>query len=242
MKRDLVLKRDVAERLTQMDRLLAATYRTPESALRNKSDPLDEAIYIILTFQTDIPRAKETWGRLRNKYRTWSAVEKAPRGELERVLRPGGLQKQKAASIKALLREVRRLNGSLSLDFLHRLSTEEAERILLRLPGLSWKGARCVLLYSLRRHSFPVDVNTFRILKRIGILRLTAVYRRKSLHDELQNAVRGPRRKSLHINLVIHGQRTCLPRSPKCSVCPIRSICGSYSGLPKQRSFSRSAV
>ena len=39
--------------------------------------------------------------------------------------------------------------GGLSLDDLRLASHEEAERFLLCLPGLSWKSARCVMLYSL---------------------------------------------------------------------------------------------
>ena len=38
--------------------------------------------------------------------------------------------------------------------------------------------------------------------------------------EKLQAAVAAPRRRSLHINLVVHGQRICLPLVPKCSRCP----------------------
>ena len=43
------------------------------------------------------------------------------------------------------------------------MNDADGERLLMRLPGLSWKGARCILLYSLRRDVFPVDGNTFRV-------------------------------------------------------------------------------
>ena len=107
----------------------------------------------------------------------------------------------------------------------------EAEDLLVRLPGFSWKTARCVLLYSLDRDVFPIDSNAFRVLKRAGILPASAVYRRRSLHDALQVAVPSANRRALHVNLVVHGQRTCLPRAPHCAECVARALC-PQRGVP----------
>jgi endonuclease III len=219
------LRRGAVERLAQLDAILEAAYRTPEVELGNKDDPLDEAIYIILTFQTGLPRFSSTWSRLRAAYPTWDELERAPTREIARVLREGGLHRQKARTIRRLLLAVRRVAGELSLDLLRAMNDADGERLLTRLPGLSWKGARCILLYSLRRDVFPVDGNMFRILKRTGILSRRAVYRRRALHDTLQAAVPAPRRRALHVNLVVHGQRRCLPRLPQCPRCPLLTTC-----------------
>jgi endonuclease-3 len=238
VKRDSIFRRGARDRLAVIDKIIAAEYGTPESVLGNQIDPLDEAIYIILSFQTDLPRAQQTWSRLKLKYNNWEALERAPIRELEKILQYGGLHRQKARTLKALLKSIRQQWGSLSLDFLHALSDSEAERVLTKLPGLSWKAARCVLLYSLRRSAFPVDGNTFRILKRTGVLYSSAIYRRRSLHDGLQAAVSPARRRALHVNLVIHGQRTCLPQSPHCSRCPVRPAC-IMSGIESTRASVR---
>jgi len=233
------LKRGAAKRLAQIDRQLEECYQTPEAALGNKHDPLDEAIYIVLSFQTDIARTSITWARLRAAFPSWEALTRARVPSIATVLREGGLHRQKARTIKRLLAAVRKLSGSLSLRLLRSMSDEEAERVLTRLPGLCWKGARCVLLYSLGRHVFPVDSNTFRILKRTGLLRRGAIYRRRSLHDAIQAAVPCARRRSLHINLVVHGQRTCLPRAPDCPHCPLLNNCprvGVWTNRPAGRS------
>ncbi len=163
--------------------------------------------------------------RLRAAYATWDELERAPVRTVAAVLREGGLHRQKARVIKQLLSRTRNVAGNLSLELLHSMDTDEAERFLTRLPGLSWKGARCVLLYSLNRDVLPVDGNSFRILMRTGVIARDAVYRRKSLHDALQLAVKPRRRRSLHVNLVVHGQRICLPRAPKCPLCPLNRIC-----------------
>ncbi len=213
------------DKLNDLDRALHAFYGAPETLLGNQPDPLDEAIYIILSFQTDVRRIQETWRNLRSTFPTWNDLDDAPLDHVSVVLRTGGLHRQKARAIKRLLHAVRGRFGALSLDSLHQLPDDEAERELTRLPGLSWKGARCVLLYSLNRQVFPIDGNTFRVLKRTGVIPLGAVYRRIGLHDAIQGAVAPPVRRRFHVNLVVHGQDTCLPQRPRCGACPASNMC-----------------
>ena len=219
--------------LEELDPLLADAYGAPEADLDNKDDPLDEAVYIVLSFQTDLDRSKLVWEELRTTFPAWQQVAKARLRRVVRVLRPGGLQEQKAQTIKKLLRAVKEATGTYSLDVLQCMDDDDAERFLTRLPGLSWKAARCVLLYSLGRDVFPVDGNSFRIFKRVGVLGGRSVYRRRGLHNGLQDAVEASRRKAFHINLVVHGQRTCLPRRPRCLSCAARSIC-PMCGVPAE--------
>ena len=207
------------ERLLLLDDLLDAAYSAPEALLGNQPDALDEAIYIILSFQTDLARFQGTWRNLRSAFPRWEDANRASVDEIAEVLRPGGLHRQKAKTIKRLLRAVDGGFGELSLAALRDLPDADAEHALTRLPGLSWKGARCVLLYSLRRDVFPVDGNTFRILQRTGVIPGSAVYRRRSLQDGLQTAIPAGRRRPFHVNLVVHGQWTCLPTTPRCETC-----------------------
>ncbi len=213
------------ERLHELERFLDLAYGAPESLLGNQADPLDETVYIILSFQTDLARFKETWQRLRTTFPCWSDVEHATLNDLSAALRPGGLHRQKATAIKRLLRAVRRQFGELSLDALHQMGDAEAEQTLTRLPGMSWKGARCVLLYTLDREVFPIDGNSFRVLQRAGVIPVSAVYRRRSLHDAIQEAVDPKLRRRFHVNLVVHGQEVCLPQRPRCDACPAAPFC-----------------
>ncbi len=221
------------ERIHELERLLHEAYGAPESVLGNHGDPLDEAIYIILSFQTDLARFQETWRSLRSVFPRWEDVEDAALEDLSAALRPGGLHRQKATAIKQLLGEVRRQFGELSLDALHRFGDAQAERTLTRLPGMSWKGARCVLLYSLDRKVLPVDGTSFRVLQRVDVIPLSAVYRRLSLHNAIQGAIDPDLRRRFHVNLVVHGQEVCLPRRPRCAACPAASLC-PRRGLPKE--------
>ena len=213
------------QRLLLLDWILDTAHGAPESVLGNHEDALDEAIYIILSFQTDLNRLRATWGRLRSAFPRWDDVDRASIADIADVLRVGGLHRQKAKTIKRLIRAVRVEFGQVSLDALREMDDTAAEQALTRLPGLSWKGARCVLLYSLQRHTLPVDGNTFRILARAGVIPRSAVYRRKVLHDALQAAVPADRRRRLHVNLVVHGQQVCLPGTPRCESCSALPAC-----------------
>ena len=242
MKTPQPLRLGAAERLSRIDGILEAAYGTPEAELGNKDDPLDEAIYIILSFQTELRRFSSTWSALRVAFPNWAALEHAPARKIARVIRGGGLHRQKARTIKQLIFSVRRIVGELSLDLLRKMNNADAELFLTRLPGLSWKAARCVLLYSLNRDVFPVDGNTFRIFKRLGILSRHAVYRRRALHDALQSIVPTARRRALHVNLVVHGKRICLPRAPKCPECPLVPMCArvGLQGMTAPNASARS--
>jgi endonuclease III len=227
------LSKRAHELLQRLDLILDATYGAPEAELDNKPDALDEAIYIILSFQTNLERFKLVWQQLRQAFPTWEDLSRAPVPRVAKILKIGGLHDQKARAIKNLLKAVSARNGECSLQWLRGLDDDEAERALANLPGLSWKGARCVMLYSLGRSTFPVDTNTFRIFRRVGILSSSAVYRRKELHDSLQDAVEPSRRKAFHINLVVHGQRICLPRRPLCWKCAALRLC-AMRGVPRK--------
>lgn len=236
------LSRRARTLLQQLDRVLDIAYGAPAADLDNKQDPLEEAIYIILSFQTNLDRFKQVWAQLRVAFPSWNDLMRANLRHITRALRVGGLQEQRARTIKKLLSEVKRETGSYSLDFLRGMEDGEAERFLNRLPGLSWKAARCVLLYSLDRDAFPIDGNTFRILKRVGVLERRSVYRRRGLHDGLQDAVDPSRRKSFHINLVIHGQRTCLPQYPRCSLCAARGLCAMQGVSAEIKAVARRSI
>jgi endonuclease III len=210
--------------------ILAREYGTPD--LGNLPDPVDEAVYILLTYQTDVPRARQVWSDLKARFADWDAVLAATAEELEAVLKPAGFQRSRARAIRRLLGAVRDRFGSISLDGLSEIGDAEAEERLRELPGLDIKGARCVLLYAFSRRVLPVDSNTFRFMQRYGVLRRHVRFRRKAVHDGIQQLVPPSCRYTLHVNLVVHGQRTCLPRGPRCGQCVLRRSCVTGRRFP----------
>jgi DNA (cytosine-5)-methyltransferase 1 len=213
----------------RVDELLELRYRSAD--LGNKTDPLDEAIYIMLSVQTRGQVYETIYDRLRERFPTWQEVLAAPRRELQEVLRPAGFGAIRSATIKQFLGAVAQecesrgmAPGTLTLGWLAELDDIQAERVLCTLPGLSVKTARCVLAYCFGRDLFAVDTHVRRIFHRLGLVEVDNWDRKPdhALYDAI--VPRGIRRR-FHINLIHHGRKVCRSGTPNCSNCTLVSFC-----------------
>jgi len=78
-------------RVVSIDRSLTRIYSPPIAALGNKSELRDEAISIPPCFETNVPRAKERWLRLRRAFTRWDFLERTRLSTIAETLREGGL-------------------------------------------------------------------------------------------------------------------------------------------------------
>ena len=217
-----------AERLAVLDRLdeiLELRYRS--AGLGNFEDPLEEAVYIILSRQTREAAYQRAHRALRKRWPAWRSMLKAPVDEVADVIRPAGFGSQRAAQLQGLLgavstaceaRGVRRL----TLDWLRDLDDREVEDFLAGLPGIGPKSVRCVMHYSLDREALAVDTHVSRVLDRLGVVPRRAG---KVKHEDYEQAVPVRYRQRLHVNLIHHGRALCRSSSPKCGECPLISFC-----------------
>jgi len=198
----------------------------PPSRLGNKDDPFDELVYLILSVKTQETRYNNTFERLRELIPSWEYLLSTDPVRIEKVIAYGGLARSKANTFIELAHALHRECGNVSLDFLQRMPTHEAEKFLQSLPGVGLKVARCVLMYSLNREVFPVDTHCFRIAKRIGWIPSETRLTEKSALS-IEKSVPASIRSTLHIRLVQHGRATCKPVHLQCSQCCIASFCRS---------------
>lgn len=205
----------------ELDRSYGAPARAP-LPLGNKSDPLDELVFILLTVMTQYG-VERTYGDLRRRFPCWDDALRAPEKDLAEALRPIGLSTQRARRIRALLAEIERREGILSLDRLRTLDDLHTEIYLLSLPGVGKKVARCVMLYSLDRNVFPVDTHVLRVLKRLGVL--PEAISLAAAQDAIQERIPELLRYTLHVNLVVHGRSVCRARRPDCGACVLAPSC-----------------
>jgi endonuclease-3 len=163
--------------------------------------------------------------RLRAALPDWNRAADAPLAAITAAIRPAGLHRQKAQSIRAILRQVRLERGRADMRFLRRWPTERIRRYLLSLPGVGPKTAACVLLFSLGRPVLPVDTHVHRISLRLGLIgpRVTA----EQAHDLLAAQVPAGKVYPFHVLLIEHGRRVCRARRPDCPVCVLVDVCPS---------------
>lgn len=205
-------------------RVLQLTYQDPRHG--NKSNPLDELIYIIFSTRTRDRSFRNTFAKVKSRFPSWNRLSERSATALERILVPGGLGKLKTRQLLAILKSLKAIFGRATLAPLARMKTQRAENFLTELPGVGRKVAKCVLMYSLRRKVLPVDVHVHRVAGRLGF---RVKKRPDTSQDLIERAVPPNLRYSFHVNAVAHGRAICLPRAPRCDVCPISQWCAYYA-------------
>jgi endonuclease-3 len=199
-------------------------------ALGNKKNPFNELLYIILSSRTPPSNCQDTYRSLRRKYRTADSLAHASCREVAGAIEMAGFQRKRAAAISGIASELKARFGRVTLAPLRRMTTEDAERFLTGLPGVSTKTARCVLMYALDRPVFPVDAHCYRVSKRLGWLPADAGPTRRRA-DDLQAGVPTRLRRDLHVGMVVLSRRYCRPKAPRCRLCPIAQFCPSQQLL-----------
>ena len=171
--------------------------------------------------------------RLRQTLPDWNRAADASLSTIAAAIRPAGLHRQKARSIRAILRHIRAERGRISLDFLRRWPTDRIKEYLLALPGVGPKTAACVLLFSLRRPVLPVDTHVHRVSGRLGLIgpRITA----EQAHDVLAAVVPPRKVYAFHVLLIEHGRKVCHAHRPGCGECVLSDICPSAFTFPPPR-------
>jgi len=205
--------------------LLRARYRDWDH--HNRSNPLDELLFILCSTRTQENGYRGTYSALKQEFPTFMALAEAPARYIAKPLKAGGLQRQKSKAIRMICDRIVERFGRLSLAPLREMSDEACEDFLVSLPLVGKKVARCVMMYSLGRAVFPVDTHCWRIARRLGWVRPT----QKDGHcsdrdmDRLQEKIPGAMRFSLHVNFLSLGREFCIGQNPRCGECPLDAVC-----------------
>lgn len=201
--------------------ILHDTYGSPHHS--NKEDPLDELVFILLSQMTTGPSFNRVYDRLKAAYPTWDMLTNISIAKLRSIIKDAGLSWQKAPRIKKIISKLKVDFGSVTLLPLTMMTDVEAEHYLQTLPGVGVKTAKCVLMYSLSRTVLPADTHVRRVAQRLGLIKDGMPTGK--LHDALESVVAPSDRYSFHVNGLAHGRAVCTALRPKCTECPIRSLC-----------------
>ncbi len=163
------------------------------------------------------------------KTRGWlspEALARAPRKDLETLLRPSGYFRQKAERVQRFARWWLAQGGE---AILRQKPLESLRRELLVLSGIGPETADSILLYAFHRPVLVVDAYTRRILSRHGFS-LPPDYEglRRFLEARLPRSV--PVYQEFHALLVAIGKRYCR-RKPHCDHCPVAALWGPAQGV-----------
>lgn len=219
----------LSERALAVHQRLLAFYGYPR--WRRSLPPLDELISTILSQNTNDGNRDRAFEALRARFPTWEEVRDAPVEEVIQTIRAAGLANQKGPRIQSVLREITRLRGELSLDFLHDLTPQEAEAWLRKFKGVGPKTAAIVLLFSLNKPAFPVDTHIYRVSGRLGLR--PASMNAEQAHQHLAQLFSPEAYYPVHLNLIRLGREICQARQPNCPACPLQDLCDYFAALRK---------
>lgn len=186
---------------------------------------VSELVLTILSQHTNDTLSGKAFARLLATFPTWDDVAAAAPELIADAVKEGGLARQKAPRIKAVLERIRDECGTYDLGFLAGLPLDEAKGWLRSLPGVGPKTAACVLLFALGRPALPVDTHVYRVSRRLGLLgpKVTEA----QAHAQLEAIVPPADVYAFHVALIKHGRHTCTARTPNCGGCPLNDVCPS---------------
>jgi endonuclease III len=194
-------------------RKLAAAYPDAVCSL-DFSSPLELLVATILSAQCTDVRVNQVTKSLFHKYPTAAHYARIAPTELERDIQSTGFFRNKAKSIRNCCKTLlEKYDGQVS---------KEMDR-LVELPGVGRKTANVVLGTAFGvAVGVVVDTHVTRIARRLGLTtEKDAVKIERDLMDQFAEKEWIP----LSHRLIQHGRRCCTARKPKCSECPLESLC-----------------
>ncbi|GEM_PF-304288 len=176
----------------------------------------------VISQNTNRKNTNTAFGNLIPDYSSPSDFAEADLEDLEDLLRPGGLYKSKSRSLKDLSKIiVENYDGDISkiLD----KPQEDAREALMDLPGVGPKTADCVLLFSGRYDTIPVDTHVDRTAKRLGFA--DPEDDPEGVKESLEPLIPEGYRGKGHLLLIELGRNYCKANNPLCKKCPIEDLC-----------------
>lgn len=188
----------------------------------SKADPLDILIATMLSQNTTDKTSYRAFMNLKNDFKDWDDVMKAPLDKIKKAIRVCGLTNQKSMSIKKMLKEMKKRYGKLSLKFLKKLSDDKIYEELLQYNGVGVKTISCVLAFSLGRDVFPVDTHVHRLTNRLGIAKATTPVK---TFEQVKDKIPKGKKFLFHTMLIRFGRKICRSANPLCGKCRLYDLC-----------------
>lgn len=187
---------------------------------RQSSNPFDVLIAEILLKKTTAAVVQRFIPEFLTRFPDPFRITECSIEELRDFLAPLGLSTQRAVQIRSLaVALIRDHEGRVPSELIH----------LLELPGIGPYIAAAVRCYAFSEIEAPVDTNVARVLVRFHGISPSKHEARRSpevwkLASDLvgQN---GEKVRDINWALLDFGAKICTARRPKCSICPLISMC-----------------
>ena len=194
---------------------LKELYPEAECALKYEGDPWKLLVMGRLSAQCTDARVNEVCKELFTKYPNAEAMAAADLKEIEKIVRPCGLYRMKAQSIKAASEMLLREHGGVLPSDMD---------ALLRFPGVGRKIANLLLGDIFGLPAVVCDTHCIRIAGRLGMYpeALKDPVRIEKILRELLPPEEG---SDFCHRIVWFGREVCTARAPRCEDCVMAELC-----------------
>ena len=171
-------------------------------------------IAVILSAQTTDERVNSVTPALFNKYKNANALAKADLKDVEEIIKPIGIYKNKARNI---------VEASKMLADRHKGRVPDDRESLETLPGVGRKTANIILNNCFDYPAFAVDTHVSRVSRRLGIADKDDDV--KEIEEKLMAYFPEDHWGKLHHQFIFFGRYKCKAVKPDCTDCPFKKIC-----------------
>ena len=201
------------ERIAEILRRLNLQYPDVTCALIHK-DAWELVVATILSAQSTDVRVNMVTPELFKKYPTVQDFARLEPEQLEPDIRSTGFFRNKSKSVVGAARRVVSEFGGRVPDNMDDLLT---------LPGVARKTANVVLgTWFGKSEGVVVDTHVHRISRR---LELTKNDDPRKIEQDLMSIIPRERWTLFSHQIIWHGRKLCVARSPKCAECPLENVC-----------------
>ena len=185
-------------------------------------EPLELLVGIVLSQKTNWKNVRRALNNIRERLGSVEAMADADLREIEEAIRPAGLYRNKAPTLKNIAKTLTRekIKEILSRPY------EEAKRELTSIKGIGPKTADVFLMFARDEQVLPVDTHISRVMRRLGVAGERDDY--ETMRAKLEAEVPPEKRRDAHIALIRFGREVCRARNPLCRECLFNDVCQYY--------------
>ena len=171
-------------------------------------------IAVILSAQTTDEKVNKVTKVLYSKYPDAKTLANADINEVEEIIKPIGLFRNKAKNIIAVSNILVEKYGG---------KVPNSRQDLESLPGVGRKTANIILNNCFNEPAFAVDTHVTRVSKRLKIAKQEDDVNK--IEEKLMNYFPKDKWGKLHHQFIFFGRYKCKAIKPECVDCPFKTIC-----------------
>jgi A/G-specific adenine glycosylase len=192
------------------------SYRREFPWRRPRTPVYHKIVSEILLQRTRAETVAEFWPRFVSRFPGWRAIASSSVSELEIILRPIGLSRQRAPRLLALAGIMAARRGHFPV---HRHQ-------LLALPGIGQYISNSIMLFAHRLPYPLLDVNMARVLERnFGPRKLADIRYDPYLQALAARVASGSKSPQINWAILDLAALVCRSRNPVCQCCPLAQLC-----------------